>query len=160
MPLPLTVSCFSTIQIGFTFLVPAHPCSPGQRAVKRVCTCVTYGRGSVLLWQHSDMLHFSGFMDDAIFAHKLRLFKMAARLRQWGSQAAFGLASMNTCCRQWMLGTISCSQGLLHRSWHVEYLWNHVPAYIATRKWCVLKVTLQVGTQGTESTTDLFKVRW
>ena len=36
MPLPLTVSCFSKIQIGFTFLVPAHPGSPGQRAVKRV----------------------------------------------------------------------------------------------------------------------------
>jgi len=35
MPLPLTVSCFSEIQIGFTFLVPAHPGSPGQRAIKR-----------------------------------------------------------------------------------------------------------------------------
>ena len=34
MPLPLTVSCFSKIQIGFTFLVPAHPDSPGKRAVK------------------------------------------------------------------------------------------------------------------------------
>ena len=40
MPLPLTVSCFSKIQIGFTFLVPAHLSSPGQRAVKRVCVCV------------------------------------------------------------------------------------------------------------------------
>jgi len=39
MPLLLTVSCFSTIQIGFTFLVPAHPGSPGQRAVKCVCVC-------------------------------------------------------------------------------------------------------------------------
>jgi len=29
MPLPLTVSCFSEIQIGFTFLVPAHPGSFG-----------------------------------------------------------------------------------------------------------------------------------
>ena len=37
IPLPLTVSCFSKIHIGFTFLVPAHPGSPGQRAVKRVC---------------------------------------------------------------------------------------------------------------------------
>jgi len=37
MPLPLTVSCFGKIQIGFIFLVPAHPGSPGQRAVKRVC---------------------------------------------------------------------------------------------------------------------------
>jgi len=36
MPLPLTVSRFSKIQIGFNFLVPAHPGSPGQRAVKRV----------------------------------------------------------------------------------------------------------------------------
>ena len=40
MPLPLTVSCFSKIQIDFTFLVPAHPGSPGKRAVKRVCVCV------------------------------------------------------------------------------------------------------------------------
>jgi len=36
MPLPLTVSCFIKIQIGFTFLVLAHPGNPGQRAVKRV----------------------------------------------------------------------------------------------------------------------------
>ena len=39
MPLPLTVSCFSKIQIGFTFLVLAHPGHPGKRAVKRVCVC-------------------------------------------------------------------------------------------------------------------------
>ena len=37
IPLPLTVSCFSKIQIGFTFLVLAHPDSPGQRAIKWVC---------------------------------------------------------------------------------------------------------------------------
>ena len=40
MPLPLTVSCFSKIQTGFSFLVPAHPGSPRQRAVKRVFVCV------------------------------------------------------------------------------------------------------------------------
>jgi len=33
MLLPLTVSCFSKIQIGFTFLVPAHPGNPGQGAI-------------------------------------------------------------------------------------------------------------------------------
>jgi len=37
MPLPLTVSCFSKIQTGFTFLVPAH--TGGPRAVERVCVC-------------------------------------------------------------------------------------------------------------------------
>jgi len=31
MTLPLTVSCFSKIQIGFTFLVPAHLGSPGKK---------------------------------------------------------------------------------------------------------------------------------
>ena len=40
MPLPLTVSCFSKIQIGFTFLALADLGSPGQRAVKWVCVCI------------------------------------------------------------------------------------------------------------------------
>ena len=40
MPLPLTVSCFNKILIGFTFLVPAHLGCPGKRAVKRGCVCV------------------------------------------------------------------------------------------------------------------------
>jgi len=40
MPLPLTVCCFSKIQIGFTFLVPAYPGSSGQRTVKRVYVCI------------------------------------------------------------------------------------------------------------------------
>jgi len=44
MPLPLNVSCFSKIQIGFTFLVPAHLGSPGKRAVKWVCVCEYQGR--------------------------------------------------------------------------------------------------------------------
>ena len=38
MPLPLTVSCFSKIQIGFTFLVPAHPVSP-EKGLLNVCVC-------------------------------------------------------------------------------------------------------------------------
>jgi len=37
MPLPLTVSCSSKIQIGFAFLVPA---GTRTRAVKRVFVCV------------------------------------------------------------------------------------------------------------------------
>jgi len=48
MLLPLTVSCFTKIQIGFTFLVPADLGSPRKRAVKRVCVCVCIPGGS--LW--------------------------------------------------------------------------------------------------------------
>ena len=47
MPLPLTVSCFSKIQIGSTFLVPAHPGRPGKRAVKRVCSGALERRSAV-----------------------------------------------------------------------------------------------------------------
>jgi len=39
IPLPLTL-LLSKIQIGFTFLIPAHLGSPGERAVKRVCVCL------------------------------------------------------------------------------------------------------------------------
>ena len=52
MPLPLTVSCFSKIQIGFTFLIPAHSGSPGQMAVKRVCVCVPAAKTSVPMSKH------------------------------------------------------------------------------------------------------------
>jgi len=41
MPLPVTVCCFSKIQIGFASLVPAHLGSPGQGAVKRVCVYIS-----------------------------------------------------------------------------------------------------------------------
>jgi len=41
MPLPLIVSCFSKIQIGFTFLLPADPGSPRQGPLNGcVCVCV------------------------------------------------------------------------------------------------------------------------
>ena len=66
IPLPLTVSCFSKIQIGFTFPVPAHPGSPGHRAVKRVCVCVCVCNlwpWFVLLWQRCDTLFNSEVND-------------------------------------------------------------------------------------------------
>jgi len=55
MPLPLTVSCSSKIQIDFTFLVPAHLGSPGKRAVKRECVDITSTLG---LFQASSLWHF------------------------------------------------------------------------------------------------------
>jgi len=39
MPLPLTVSCFSKIQIGFTFLVPANPVT--DKGPLNGCVCVS-----------------------------------------------------------------------------------------------------------------------
>jgi len=50
MPLPPIVSCFNKIEIGFTFLVPADPGSPVQRAVKRVCVCVCVVSETCMVW--------------------------------------------------------------------------------------------------------------
>jgi len=44
MPLLLTASCFSKIEIGFTFLVPAHLGGPGKEPLNgcaRECVCVS-----------------------------------------------------------------------------------------------------------------------
>jgi len=40
MPLPLTISCSSKIQIGFTFLVQAHLGSPGTNEPLNGYVCV------------------------------------------------------------------------------------------------------------------------
>jgi len=61
MPLPLTVSCFSKIQIGFIFLVLAYPGSPGKRAVKLVCVCVCIGKYLVMR-----MIYFATFTYSAM----------------------------------------------------------------------------------------------
>ena len=60
MPLPLTVSCFSKIQIGCTFLVPAYPGSPGKRAVNRVYVCMHVTTDCFTL--HYTVLTFNQFL--------------------------------------------------------------------------------------------------
>jgi len=52
IPMQLTISCFSKIQIRFTFLVPAHPGKTGQGPEGHktdVCACTTSIKGK--LWR-------------------------------------------------------------------------------------------------------------
>jgi len=58
MPLPLTVSCFSKIQIGFTFLILAYLGSPGKRAVKRVCV-FSFQRQPTMYWRDTVLFTFA-----------------------------------------------------------------------------------------------------
>jgi len=61
MPLPLTVSCFSKIQMGFTFLVPADPGSPRKWAVKWVYVCMLeLVSQKIRKWGHIHTHPFSG----------------------------------------------------------------------------------------------------
>jgi len=66
MPLPLTVSFFSKIQIGFTFLVPAHSGGPGQRAVKRVCVFVFWTTSVSQYQKGKTSLYLNDARDDRV----------------------------------------------------------------------------------------------
>jgi len=57
IPLPLTLSCFSEIQLGFTFLLSAHPDNPAQSPEGRktdacVCACVCVVEGFIPAWRN------------------------------------------------------------------------------------------------------------
>jgi len=84
MPLPLTVSCFSKIQIGFTFLVPAHLGSPGKRAVTRVCLFVWYD--AVLIDEHTQPFNSPLFRTTQVSRYqkgKTNLDFTSARDSEW-----------------------------------------------------------------------------
>ena len=73
MPLPLTVSCFSKILIGF---VPAHLGSPGNRAVKRVCVCV----GEWIPWGEVESYYLP--LTKAGAVHKVLVLACSPRWKQ------------------------------------------------------------------------------
>ena len=85
MPLPLTVSCFSKIQIGFTYPVPADPGRPGQRAVKRVCVCVCVKYYNLLQnWQGTVDRYRSGTRKRTFCANYLEVAHAASVQRRGG----------------------------------------------------------------------------
>jgi len=78
IPLPLTVSCSSKIQINFTFLVSAHLGSPGQGAVKRMCVCVF-----MVIHKHDvDDIHFLHFFNLNSYQYLLRNILQLSKIKQ------------------------------------------------------------------------------
>ena len=80
VPLPLTVSCFNKIQIGFAFLVPAHPGSPREKGVKRVCVCVCTLSSLILTEFLRPRRHLSATLRNAVNGHKLRELRRTPRV--------------------------------------------------------------------------------
>jgi len=89
MPVPLTVSCFSKIQIDFTFLVPAHPGSPRKRAVKQVCVCVSSQDKLGGLQQKGHLVGSTESPDGVAFRHTVIsasasvIFPCTIKSRRW-----------------------------------------------------------------------------
>jgi len=64
--LPLTVSCFSKIQIGFTFLVPADLGCPGKGPLN-VCVCVCVATVMVATGEQAASRHILPFTSDCVY---------------------------------------------------------------------------------------------
>ena len=126
MPLPLTVSCFSEIQTDFTFLVPAHPGSPGQRAVKRVCVCVcgiTFNTSHVnakltdLVWTFSCRWKPATSLARA-HVHCLDCYRWMTFLHSLPVQCLANIAIITTNVHSHLAGRISVPGHVLHRWMH------------------------------------------
>ena len=115
---------------------------------------VTYGRGSVLLWRPNDTLPISGFRDDVISAIS---YGCSTSPPGWGSEA-----HTHTQASAWRVGIPVAGSGhsglflALKAAVNVLNIYDtvfahNVSAYIATRKWSVLKLTPQVATPWAES---------
>jgi len=96
MPLPLTVSCFSKIQIDFTFLIPANPGSPGKGPLN-VCVCVSHLYNFIWSVYNNNMLQNCRVLDGLIqvqFMSKiyveLLLFICLLFMQQWNSSSVSG----------------------------------------------------------------------
>ena len=99
MPLPLTVSCFTKIQIGFTILVLAHPGSPGQRAIKRVCVCVcilTVKLQSVMLCTYLELSTCSHSFYRSTFKRHLKFYLFQSADRRTRTHTDTGPQSVPT----------------------------------------------------------------
>ena len=99
MPLPLTLSCFSKIQIGFTFLVLAHLGSPRKKAIKRgVCVYVTVRHLQAVLAANSDTLRTVAVRPHGIFGPRdPHMLPTTVRMARAGKTKFMIGSTTNTC---------------------------------------------------------------
>ena len=74
--------CYDRVCLSVCLSVREHISGTTRPIFTNFFVRVTSGRFSVLLCRRSDTLRISGFVDDVIFGHKLRLLDVAARLMQ------------------------------------------------------------------------------
>jgi len=129
MPLPFTVCCFSKIQIAFSFLVPAHPGSPGKRAVKRVCVCLSlvkfmhkFANRSILVMIVSTVLCCSLYTmqcdECCVLFNFYILFMQVLHLETSNSAMAEDLLSKTAIIEHYVMETKSGISSLLYDTVH------------------------------------------
>ena len=141
MPLPLTVSCFSKIQIDFTFLVLAYPGSPGKGPLKGcVCVLLTYGRTLYIgLHIYTDIKPWSWILARG---HIIPASALPLEVWAWpcGSSACFGLG---WCCTTTV--HVHCSNikllglTMIAHHWVATQWWTIIVEYFIASTWELCK---------------------
>ena len=129
IPLPLTVSCFSKIQIGFTFLVPAHLGSPGK------------GPLNVCVWvPHNPWKFCNNRARDCLYSESLS--KNWENFHFWPSSHFFNLGfwvtnftawrSASTVCASLFMSAVhtQCSLGTVWYCQHVVGYWEQLSSVV------------------------------
>jgi len=97
LPVGVTEYCNERICLSVSVCVFVCPCSYLQNyrlIFTRFFVHVTYGHGLVL-WQHSDTLHTSGFVGDVTFSRAIWLLDIAVQPKR-SAHTAFDLAVNDT----------------------------------------------------------------
>ena len=122
MPLPLTVSCSSKIQIGFTFLVPAYPGCPGKEAVKWLLLLLLFlpilSSVKIICWWFWFIVHKTKGVDGIFcfsYLQSMTAFTFVARwTRSWYSVKSNGATfvdSIRTLTTEpWVNCLVTCGQ--------------------------------------------------
>ena len=133
MPLPLTVSCFSKIQIGFTFLVPAHLCvclRACVRACVRACACVRVCSSWPAVankQENRQCVELRGSRGKYPYCGKCRNSIKAQWIASVQKTSLIHLAILMACDRQIIAYVILCIQAL-----HVHHLTASVHCSLAS----------------------------
>ena len=121
MPLPLSVSCFGEIQIGFTFLVPAHLGSPGKGPLNR-CVCVLSINANlhkkvkclpVLCYNALTIQRLSCTDQKNYSEHSLQISKQIRNSKLWEHQNMNNTNSHFHTIILWIINVIYCSLSIV-----------------------------------------------
>ena len=115
---PAAFTCSSKIQIGCTFLVPAHLGSPGHRAIIQVCVCVFRANKFDLILPKFHQNQWSG-LEDTSAAH-LCIKCYHIRHQPSRSSSVHIAAPQDSVFHQ--------LQQAQHHCWHSTWHWTHHPS--------------------------------
>ena len=157
MPLTFTVSCFSKIQIDFTFLVLAHSGSPAQRAVKHVCVCACeHACEHACIWYDNDNLTNRNTV--------LCKWRWAWPTAQWWRlDLSWGYSSGGSYCNWTWAAAAAAAAGGWHNVTGKSDIWpGHVPQLLLLwgrrQRRSIAKARVAEGTSS-EATSNITKIK-